>query len=134
MFRYSNKIIALSEEVLGAKKDFEARMKTFVSCIFFGVHNKSPLFQEQFNNEKEQALENLRQEHKKEIELLERRVAGSQLLNLEQKYIIEIRRLEDERKSLKTEKERLVETFDMKLRRAQSLYETQLQTGSACNF
>lgn len=26
---YSNKIIALSEEVLGAKKDFEARMKSF---------------------------------------------------------------------------------------------------------
>lgn len=26
---YSNKIIALSEEVLGAKKDFEARMKNF---------------------------------------------------------------------------------------------------------
>ncbi|KAI6176744.1 hypothetical protein M3Y97_00832100 [Aphelenchoides bicaudatus] len=109
---YSNKIIALSEEVLNAKKDFESRMKTF----------------EQFNNEKEQALENLRQEHQREIEMLERKVAGSQLLNLEQKYIIEIRRLEDERKSLKLEKERLVETFDMKLRRAQSLYETQLQT------
>lgn len=26
---YSSKIIALSEEVLGAKKDFEARMKSF---------------------------------------------------------------------------------------------------------
>ena len=26
---YSNKIIALSEEVLGAKKDFEIRMKNF---------------------------------------------------------------------------------------------------------
>ncbi|KAI6215505.1 hypothetical protein M3Y94_00392500 [Aphelenchoides besseyi] len=111
---YSNKIIALSEEVLGAKKDFEARMSSFQAL------------QEQFEHEKEQALENLRQEHQKEIELLERRVAGSQLLNLEQKYIIEIRRLEDERKSLKVEKERLGETFDMKLRRAQSLYETQL--------
>ncbi|KAI6239043.1 hypothetical protein M3Y99_00606200 [Aphelenchoides fujianensis] len=111
---YSNKIIALSEEVLGAKKDFEARMNSFQAL------------QEQFEHEKEQALENLRQEHQKEIEMLERRVAGSQLLNLEQKYIIEIRRLEDERKSLKVEKERLGETFDMKLRRAQSLYETQL--------
>jgi hypothetical protein len=46
------------------------------------------------------------------------------------RYIIEIRRLEDERKSLKMEKEHLAETFDMKLRRAQSLYETQLQTGT----
>jgi chromosome segregation ATPase len=114
---YSNKIIALSEEVLGAKKDFEDRMKSFQKL------------QDQFNHEKEQALENLRREHQKEIESLERRVANSQLLNLEQKYIIEIRRLEDERKSLKVEKERLVETFDMKLRRAQSLYETQLSTG-----
>ena len=31
-----------------------------------------------------------------------------------------------ERKSLRTEKERLGETFEMKLRRAQSLYETEL--------
>ncbi|CAD5216410.1 unnamed protein product [Bursaphelenchus okinawaensis] len=111
---YSNKIIALSEDVLGAKKDFETRMKSFQAL------------QEQFEQEKEQALENLKQEHQKEIEMLERRVAGSQLLNLEQKYIIEIRRLEDERKSLQTEKDRLGETFDTKLRRAQSLYETQL--------
>lgn len=35
---YSNKIIALSEEVLSAKKDFESRMKSFQSL------------QEQFNN------------------------------------------------------------------------------------
>lgn len=28
---YSNKIISLSEEVLGAKKDFEIRMKSFQS-------------------------------------------------------------------------------------------------------
>lgn len=40
--------------------------------------------------------------------------------------MIEIRRLEDERKSLQVEKDRLGETFDTKLRRAQSLYETQL--------
>lgn len=40
--------------------------------------------------------------------------------------MIEIQRLEEERKSLKAEKERLGETFEMKLRRAQSLYETEL--------
>ncbi|KAI1731987.1 hypothetical protein Ddc_00835 [Ditylenchus destructor] len=111
---YSNKIITLSEEVLGAKKDFETRMKSF------------QLLQEQFEREKEQALEKLRQEHQKEIQTLEQRFSQSQLLNLEQKYIIEIQRLEEERKSLRTEKERLGETFEMKLRRAQSLYETEL--------
>lgn len=42
------------------------------------------------------------------------------------RYMIEIQRLEEERKSLKAEKERLGETFEMKLRRAQSLYETEL--------
>lgn len=42
------------------------------------------------------------------------------------RYMIEIQRLEEERKSLKSEKERLGETFEMKLRRAQSLYETEL--------
>ncbi|KAK0397496.1 hypothetical protein QR680_002147 [Steinernema hermaphroditum] len=111
---YSSKIIALSEEVLGAKKDFEARMKSFQAL------------QDKFEREKEQALEKLRQEHQKEIQLLEQRFSESQLLNLEQKYMIEIQRLEEERKSLKAEKERLGETFEIKLRRAQSLYETEL--------
>ncbi|KIH45563.1 hypothetical protein ANCDUO_24395, partial [Ancylostoma duodenale] len=70
---YSSKIIALSEEVLGAKKDFEARMKSFQAL------------QDKFEREKEQALEKLRQEHQKEIQLLEQRFSESQLLNLEQK-------------------------------------------------
>uniref|UniRef100_A0A7E4VW30 FAM184 domain-containing protein n=1 Tax=Panagrellus redivivus TaxID=6233 RepID=A0A7E4VW30_PANRE len=111
---YSGKIIALSEEVLGAKKDFEARMKSFQAL------------QERFEKEKQQALEKMRQEHQKEIQVLEQRFSASQLINLEQKYIIEIQRLEEERKSLRAEKERLGETFEMKLRRAQSLYETEL--------
>lgn len=40
--------------------------------------------------------------------------------------MLEIHRLEEERKSLKTERERLGDTFEMKLRRAQGLYETEL--------
>ncbi|KAF8354734.1 tag-278, partial [Pristionchus pacificus] len=111
---YSTKIISFSEEVLAAKKDFEQRMKHFQSL------------QERFEREKEQALEKLREEHQKEIQLLEQRFSESQLLNLEQKYLLEIQRLEEERKSLRQEKDRLGETFEMKLRRAQSLYETEL--------
>uniref|UniRef100_A0A0N4ZCD8 FAM184 domain-containing protein n=1 Tax=Parastrongyloides trichosuri TaxID=131310 RepID=A0A0N4ZCD8_PARTI len=111
---YSRKIIALSEEVLSAKKDFETRMKNFQAL------------QEKFEREKECALEKLRKEHQKEIQLLEQRFSSSQLLNLEQKYIIEIQRLEEERKCLKREKESLGKTFEMKLRRAQTLYETEL--------
>ncbi|CAJ0933003.1 unnamed protein product, partial [Mesorhabditis belari] len=111
---YSTKILSLSEEVLGAKKDFEQRMKSFQAL------------QDKFEREKELALEKLRKEHQKEIRLLEARFSDGQLLNLEQKYILEIRRLEEERKSLRSEKERLGETFEMKLRRAQSLYETEL--------
>uniref|UniRef100_A0A0N5B4X4 FAM184 domain-containing protein n=1 Tax=Strongyloides papillosus TaxID=174720 RepID=A0A0N5B4X4_STREA len=111
---YSRKIIALSEEVLSAKKDFETRMKNFQAL------------QEKFEREKECALEKLRKEHQKEIQLLEQRFSNSQLLNLEQKYIIEIQRLEEERKCLKREKECLGNTFEMKLRRAQTLYETEL--------
>lgn len=42
------------------------------------------------------------------------------------RYILEIQRLEEERKSLKTEKEKLGEAFESKLRRAQTLYETEL--------
>lgn len=70
---YSNKIISLSEEVLGAKREFETRMKSFQSL------------QEKFEREKEQALEKLRAEHQKEIQVLEQRFSESQLLNLEQK-------------------------------------------------
>lgn len=42
------------------------------------------------------------------------------------RYIIEIQRLEKERKSLKNEKERLNETFEIKFRRAQTMYEREL--------
>jgi hypothetical protein len=40
--------------------------------------------------------------------------------------MLEIHRLEEERKNLKADRERLGETFEMKLRRAQGLYETEL--------
>lgn len=85
---YSNKIIVLSEEVLGAKKDFEARMKNFQALqVSAETIATVALFvlQEKFEREKEQALEKLRQEHQKEIQLLEQRFSESQLLNLEQK-------------------------------------------------
>lgn len=35
---YSNKIITLSEEVLGAKKDFEERMKSFQALQVFAKY------------------------------------------------------------------------------------------------
>lgn len=49
------------------------------------------------------------------------------------RYIIEIQRLEEERKSLKAEKEKLGEAFESKLRRAQTLYETEL-TAAKCLY
>ena len=42
------------------------------------------------------------------------------------RYILEIQRLEEERKTLKTERERLNEHFEVKLRRAESLFESEL--------
>uniref|UniRef100_A0A915M2X9 Protein FAM184A/B N-terminal domain-containing protein n=1 Tax=Meloidogyne javanica TaxID=6303 RepID=A0A915M2X9_MELJA len=118
---YSTRILSLSEEVLGAKKDFEERMKNF------------HLLQEQFEREKEQALERLRQDHQREMQALERyivskeqRFSESKLLNLEQKYILEIQKLEEERKNLKTERERLNEGFEVRFRRAESLFESEL--------
>uniref|UniRef100_A0A914HE56 Protein FAM184A/B N-terminal domain-containing protein n=1 Tax=Globodera rostochiensis TaxID=31243 RepID=A0A914HE56_GLORO len=103
-----------SEEVLGAKKDFDERMKSF------------QMLQEQFEREKEQALEKLRQDHQREIQALEQRFSHSQLMNLEKKYIKEIQKLEEERNELRTERERLGEEFKGKLRRAESLFEMEL--------
>ncbi|KAL3112787.1 hypothetical protein niasHT_019761 [Heterodera trifolii] len=111
---YSHKIIDLSEEVLGAKRHFEERMKSF------------QMLQEQFEREKEQALEKLRQDHQREIQALEQRFSQSQLLNLEKKYIMEIQKLEEERNGLRTERERLGEEFKGKLCRAESLFEMEL--------
>ena len=88
-------------------------------------------------------MDKLRQEHQKEIRSLEERCNQAKLLQLEQRcresilktyvlleelyrYLLEIQRLEEERKSLRNEKERLGDTFESKLRRAQSLYETEL--------
>ncbi|VDP08179.1 unnamed protein product [Soboliphyme baturini] len=67
----------------------------------------------------------------REIQLLEQRCSEAQLLNLEQKYIIEIKRLEEERKSLRTEKEKMNETYEDKFNRAQSLYESELSTAKS---
>jgi hypothetical protein len=39
---------------------------------------------------------------------------------------LEIQRLEDERKTLKAEREKLSENFEVKLRRAESLFESEL--------
>lgn len=119
---YSSRIIDLSEEVLGAKREFEERMKSF------------QLLQEQFEREKEQALEKLRQDHQREMQALEQRYipinkqrhSESQLLSLEQKYMLQIQRLEEERKTLRAEKERLGENFEVKLRHAESLFESEL--------
>ncbi|KAF7639623.1 FAM184 domain-containing protein [Meloidogyne graminicola] len=111
---YSTRILSLSEEVLGAKKDFEERMKSF------------QLLQEQFEREKEQALEKLRQDHQREMQALEQRFSESKILNLEQKYILEIQKLEEERKNLKIEREKLNEGFEVRFRRAESLFESEL--------
>ncbi len=45
--------------------------------------------------------------------------------------MIEIQRLDEERKCLRAEKERLGEAFESKLKRAQSLYETELSSAKA---
>lgn len=47
------------------------------------------------------------------------------------RYMLEIQRLDEERKSLRSEKERLGEIFESKLKRAQTLYETELGSAKA---
>ncbi len=49
------------------------------------VRNDVHWLQEKFEREKESALEKLRQEHQREIHILEQRCSDTQLLNLEQK-------------------------------------------------
>uniref|UniRef100_A0A1I8B5B8 FAM184 domain-containing protein n=1 Tax=Meloidogyne hapla TaxID=6305 RepID=A0A1I8B5B8_MELHA len=108
---YSTRILSLSEEVLGAKKDFEERMKSF------------HLLQEQFEREKEQSLEKLRQDHQREMQALEHYIVCKYTIL---RYILEIQKLEEERKNLKTERERLNEGFEVRFRRAESLFESEL--------
>lgn len=76
---YSSKIIALSEDVLSAKKAFEERMKEF-ACM---------QLQERFEREKEAALDKLRQEHVKEMRSLEERCNQAKLLQLEQRFVLQ---------------------------------------------
>lgn len=49
------------------------------------LSDKTVPMQEKFEREKESALEKLRQEHQREIHILEQRCSDTQLLNLEQK-------------------------------------------------
>lgn len=47
------------------------------------------------------------------------------------RYMYEIQRLDEERKSLKLEKEKLTEAFETKLWRAQTLYDTELNAAKS---
>lgn len=116
---YSSRIITLSEEVLAAKRDFERRMKEYQDA------------QERYERERQSALEKLKQEHQREMQTMEKRCSDTHLLNLEHKYVVEIQRLEEERKALRGEKERLSEIYESKLKRAQTLYETELTAAKA---
>ncbi|KAG5846652.1 hypothetical protein ANANG_G00117260 [Anguilla anguilla] len=119
--QHTQRVVTMSREVEEMRRGFEERLRSFGQV------------QAQFEQEKRQALEELRAAHRQEIqELL--RSHQSQNANyskdqekLGQLHKAEVESLTERVEELKQEKKRLVEEYEAKLSKAQGYYERELE-------
>ncbi|KAK3095651.1 hypothetical protein FSP39_017162 [Pinctada imbricata] len=118
---HSQKYVALSQEVLVAKKNFEEQLSKF------------ELWRSQVDMEKEKALEDLKKAHEKEVDEIRHfhRNQNDDWLNecakIEDKYKDEVERLRTTCETLTSEKQKYVDEYDNKLQKAQAFYEKELE-------
>ncbi|KAJ8270726.1 hypothetical protein GJAV_G00118560 [Gymnothorax javanicus] len=119
--QHTQRVVTMSREVEEMRRSFEERLRSFGQV------------QAQFEQEKRQALEELRASHRQEIqELL--RSHQSQNANyskdqekLGQLHKAEVESLTERVEELKQDKKRLVEEYETKLSKAQGYYERELE-------
>ncbi|KAL3864834.1 hypothetical protein ACJMK2_006484 [Sinanodonta woodiana] len=116
----AQKILELSQDVLKAKRNFEEKINEFEK------------WKKNVNEDKEAALNELRQAHEKEVNDLRnfQHNQSSDWLNevakLEDKYKVQIEDLKGNYEKLMAEKNKLIEDYDLKLSKAQAFYEKEL--------
>ena len=117
---HSQRILELTEQVSGAKRDFEAKLQSIESL------------REQYERDKRQLIDELTEKHRKELEDQLQSQQGkegsllSSKLELEQKYESQLQDLRDRIEALDTEKVQLSADYESKLSKAQAFYEREL--------
>ncbi|KAG7266394.1 hypothetical protein CRUP_004906, partial [Coryphaenoides rupestris] len=119
--QHTQRVVSMSREVEEMRRSFEEKLQTFSQA------------QAQFEQEKRSTLEELKGQHRQEIqELL--RSHQSQNANyskdqekLGQLHKAEVESLSERVEELKQDKKRLVEEYEAKLTKAQSFYERELE-------
>ena len=118
---YSQRILELTDQVSGAKRDFETKLQSIESL------------REQYDRDKRKTIEDLTEKHRKDLEQLLESQQGKEgnLLSakreLEQKYEAELQQLRDKVEQLDTEKLQLSSDYESKLSKAQAFYERELE-------
>ncbi|CAH1783825.1 unnamed protein product [Owenia fusiformis] len=118
---HSQNVLALSKDILAAKRTFEDQLKKFDDV------------RAEFERDKQNALDDLRKAHHREIEELMKTqrnqqgdIEGAQK-QLEEKYFKEIEDLKTQCDQLNTDKKTISEEYESKLSKAQTFYEKELQ-------
>uniref|UniRef100_A0AAQ5X2T0 Protein FAM184A/B N-terminal domain-containing protein n=1 Tax=Amphiprion ocellaris TaxID=80972 RepID=A0AAQ5X2T0_AMPOC len=110
--QHTQRVVSMSREVEEMRRSFEEKLRTFSQA------------QAQFEQEKKVALEELKGQHRQEIqELLRSHQSQNANYSKDQEKLGQLHKAEE----LKQDKKRLVEEYEAKLSKAQAFYERELE-------
>uniref|UniRef100_A0A671V4H0 Family with sequence similarity 184 member A n=1 Tax=Sparus aurata TaxID=8175 RepID=A0A671V4H0_SPAAU len=110
--QHTQRVVSMSREVEEMRRSFEEKLRTFSSA------------QNQFEQEKKVALEELKAQHRQEVqELLRSHQSQNANYSKDQEKLGQLHKAEE----LKQDKKRLVEEYEAKLSKAQAFYERELE-------
>uniref|UniRef100_A0AAV2KFA2 Protein FAM184A/B N-terminal domain-containing protein n=1 Tax=Knipowitschia caucasica TaxID=637954 RepID=A0AAV2KFA2_KNICA len=119
--QHTQRVVSMSREVEEMRRSFEDKLRSFSSA------------QTQFEQEKKVGLEELKGEHRQEIqELLRSHQSQNANYSKDQEKLVQLHKAEVDSLServeeLKQDKKRLVEEYEAKLSKAQAFYERELE-------
>ncbi|KAG5277028.1 hypothetical protein AALO_G00112690 [Alosa alosa] len=119
--QHTQRVVSMSREVEEMRRNFEEKLRTFSQA------------QTQFEQEKRQALEELRASHRQEVQdMLRSHQSQNQNYSKDQEKLGQLHKAEVEALServddLKQDKKRLVDEYEAKLNKAQAFYERELE-------
>uniref|UniRef100_A0A3P8N8I6 Protein FAM184A/B N-terminal domain-containing protein n=1 Tax=Astatotilapia calliptera TaxID=8154 RepID=A0A3P8N8I6_ASTCA len=119
--QHTQRVVSMSREVEEMRRSFEEKLRTFSQA------------QAQFEQEKRATLEELKAEHRQEIqELLRSHQSQNANYSKDQEKLVQLHKAEvdsltERVEELKQDKKRLVEEYEAKLSKAQAFYERELE-------
>uniref|UniRef100_H2SZC0 Family with sequence similarity 184 member A n=1 Tax=Takifugu rubripes TaxID=31033 RepID=H2SZC0_TAKRU len=117
--QHTQRVVSMSREVEEMRRSFEEKLRTFSQA------------QNQFEQEKKGALEELKAQHRQEIQdLLRSHQSQNANYSKDQEKLVQLHKaevLKQRMEELKQDKKRLVEEYEAKLSKAQAFYERELE-------